>query len=368
MTSPLSPRGQPSIVDLHADAPDTATLRPRAANADPDSRKCFEGPIQPTSPARLVLEVLAGSVHAAELDAALTWLRRNFEPWMIPTFEHRLYEADAPHRLGKLARFLAGREDVPLPTRVTAALVATGAKDTHVPSRARHEQPEEDLQEFQPEVVWLGALKSPDRADARTAIVRTASSSIHHVVARWRELAEPDRRWAISRLCGLGPHPLRSALLFLGLEDTSEAVALEALDALERIPGSQVPELPAHTAARVADHPAASVRRRVVRATRIPLRFDLRLTRESDRALFSTVVRRCLMERGAPALGACVDAARRFGDAMIVSVLEEYRGLGLPCEHVSRSLLQHRHLDVRLAASRFLSGEGGSDGSIASVG
>ena len=36
MTSPLSPRGQPSIVDLHADDPDTATLRPRAANADPN--------------------------------------------------------------------------------------------------------------------------------------------------------------------------------------------------------------------------------------------------------------------------------------------------------------------------------------------
>ena len=91
MTSSLFTRERSSGIGLSSDTTDTSGIGARAANAAPAHRPCDQRTIYPTSSARTVLEILGSSAHPTELDEALAWLRRNFEPWMISTFEHRLY-------------------------------------------------------------------------------------------------------------------------------------------------------------------------------------------------------------------------------------------------------------------------------------
>jgi hypothetical protein len=256
------------------------------------------------------LEVLRSSMNQSAMETVIPWLHVNFEPWMLESFEHRLYERGAEQFMAAPAAFLSTREDISVEARLAAALLASAAEPrVKTPREEPRRQP-----------VWMSALRGAMRAEARKAIVRVPEPGCDNILRFWNQLSEPDRRWAVGRLGAFDLYR-RWELIHLGLIDSSEAVVIEALSAMERTKGVAMGEKIGAALEQLKSHASLHVRARMTRSPLIEYQWPDALRDESNPQVRRLLVRRAFEDLPDRALHLCLRNAELMDSDTVESVL-----------------------------------------------
>jgi len=315
--------------------------RSAGASATIDLPHAPNGPSQ-AHPPLAPLEMLRTSTDRSELEVASQWLENNFEPWMLHTFGHRLYEHGAEFIMRGPAAFLSTREDIDVEERLTAALIASSVEPAQ----------QEDKDQRTDGNVWMSALRGAMRAEVRKAIVRVPKPGCDNILKFWNRLSEPDRRWAVGRLGALDLHR-RCELLYLGAIDDSEAVVIEALSAIERAANVGSCGKIRTALERLKSHPSVHVRARTTRSPLIQYQWPNALRVEENPRVQRLLIRRAFEDLSGRALYPCL----RHADVMEANTIDTILYHASLEADVSsedlRFLRQHPLVTVRAAAARF---------------
>ncbi len=288
------------------------------------------------------LEVLRTSVDTEQVDAASQWLEANFEPWMLDTFAHRLYEGGAESIMRRPAAFLSTREDICVEARLAAALITSAIEPA----------PQASLDEASAQPVWMSALRGAMRAEARKAIVRNPEPGCDNILKFWNQLSEPDRRWAVGRLGAFDLYR-RCELVYLGLVDRSEAVVIEALCAVEQASSVGTCGKIGAALQGLKTHASLHVRAKLTRSRLIQYQWPQALILEENSRVRRLLVRRAFEDLSGRALQLCLRHADSMTPETIESVLYHASLEADTSREDLAFLCQHPLEAVRAATERF---------------